>query len=51
LADSVRELKNGLESLGFRDGDFRNSRYMRLKILTELQEKGLLNEKLQWIKR
>src|SRR5512136_353775 len=23
LTDSVRELKNGLESLGFRDGDFR----------------------------
>jgi nucleoside-diphosphate-sugar epimerase len=50
LAESVRELKEGLESMGFRDGEFRNSRYMRLKILTELQEKGFLNEKLQWIK-
>jgi nucleoside-diphosphate-sugar epimerase len=50
LTDSVKELKNGLESLGFKDGEFRNSRYMRLKILTELQEKGYLNEKLQWIK-
>jgi len=50
LTESVKELKNGLESMGFRDGEFRNSRYMRLKILTELQEKGYLNEKLQWIK-
>jgi nucleoside-diphosphate-sugar epimerase len=50
LTESVKELKNGLESMGFRDGEFRNSRYMRLKILTELQEKGYLNENLQWIK-
>lgn len=50
LIDSIKGLKNGLESIGFRDGEFRNSRYMRLKILTELQEIGLLNEKLQWIK-
>jgi nucleoside-diphosphate-sugar epimerase len=50
LTESIIELKHGLESLGFKDGDFRNSTYMRLKILTELQEKGLLNEKLRWIK-
>jgi nucleoside-diphosphate-sugar epimerase len=51
LTESVKELKDGLESLGFKDGEFRNSRYMRLKILTELQEKGFLNEKLQWIRK
>ena len=50
LMDSIKELKHGLESLGFKDGEFRNSRHMRLKVLTELQEKGLLNERLQWIK-
>jgi hypothetical protein len=43
------ELKNGLERMKFRDDDFHDSRHMRLKVLTELQEKGLLNEKLQWI--
>lgn len=48
LAESIEELKNGLESIRFRDQNFRNSTYMRLMILTELQEKGLLNEKLQW---
>jgi hypothetical protein len=50
LIESIKELKSGLESLGFSDGEFRNSLYMRLKVLTELQEKGLLNEKLQWMR-
>jgi len=50
LTDSVKELKDGLEAMDFNDGDFRNSNYMRLNILTRLQEKSLLNEKLQWIK-
>lgn len=50
LIESIKELKDGLEAIGFKDGEFRNSKYMRLKILTELQEKGLLNEKLQWVK-
>jgi nucleoside-diphosphate-sugar epimerase len=49
LTESIKELKNGLESIGFKNGEFRESRHMRLKVLTELQEKGLLNEKLQWI--
>jgi nucleoside-diphosphate-sugar epimerase len=48
LQDSVKTLKDGLEAIGFRDGDFRHSRYMRLKILTDLQDKGLLNGQLQW---
>ena len=50
LIASIRGLKDGLEAMGFRDSEFRNSRYMRLKILTDLQEKGLLNERLQWMK-
>jgi len=48
LSTSIMELKDGLESLSFNDRDFRNSRYMRLKILTYLREKGFLNEQLQW---
>jgi nucleoside-diphosphate-sugar epimerase len=51
LKESIRELKSGLESMGFRDGEFRNSRYMRLNILTELRKKGLLNDQLQWTGR
>lgn len=49
LPESIKELKKGLEAMKFKDGEFRNSRHMRLKVLTELQEKGLLNEKLQWM--
>lgn len=50
LAESIKQLKDGLEAIRFKDQEFRNSRYMRLMILTELQQKGLLNEKLEWIK-
>jgi len=49
LKESIQELKDGLEAIRFKDGEFRESRHMRLKVLTELQGKGLLDEKLQWI--
>lgn len=48
LNDSIQELKSGLESIGFRDTEFRNSKYMRLNILMELRNRGLLNDKLEW---
>jgi len=48
LMDSIQELKSGLESMSFRDKEFRSSKYMRLNILTDLREKGLLDEKLRW---
>jgi nucleoside-diphosphate-sugar epimerase len=50
LTESVKELHDGLVGLGFRDGEFRNSQFMRLNILAELQEKALVNDKLQWIR-
>jgi nucleoside-diphosphate-sugar epimerase len=49
LITAIRELKNGLEAMGFRDDNFRNSNYMRLKVLTSLRDKGLLNNNLRWI--
>jgi len=49
LNESIQELKSGLASMGFRDAEFRNSKYMRLNILMELRKKGLLNDKLEWI--
>lgn len=49
LEETIMDLKRGLEGLRFQDKEFRDSWYMRLKVLTELQGKGLLNEKLQWI--
>ena len=48
LEASIAEIKSGLESLGFRDGEFRESNYMRLNILKELRDKGLLDETLRW---
>lgn len=48
LGSSIKDLKSGLTSLKFRDEDFRTSLYMRLNVLTELQNQGLLNDKLQW---
>lgn len=49
LVMAICELKDGLEAMGFRDDNFRNSNYMRLKVLTLLREKRLLNHNLQWV--
>ena len=48
LMTSIKELKDGLEGSGFKDTNFRNSKYMRLKVLMDLRNKGLLTEKLEW---
>ena len=50
LLSSIKELKNGLEEMGFNDPDFRNSSYMRLKVLTDLRNKGYLSDNLEWCK-
>ena len=47
LIGAITGLKNGLEAMKFNNPDFRNSTYMRLKVLTGLREKGLINEKLE----
>jgi nucleoside-diphosphate-sugar epimerase len=48
LTSAIAELKAGLEEMNFSDLDFRNSRYVRLKVLTSLQNKGFFNEQLEW---
>jgi nucleoside-diphosphate-sugar epimerase len=48
LKQSISELKEGLEQMGFNNTDFRNSDYMRLKVLSGLREKGLLDAGLRW---
>jgi nucleoside-diphosphate-sugar epimerase len=48
LIDTIQELKDNLEGMGFADGNFRNSLLMRLKVLNSLQEKSLIDEKLVW---
>jgi nucleoside-diphosphate-sugar epimerase len=48
LITSIKELRDGLEAMEFKDGDFRNSKYMRLNILKQLRDKGLLDQNLEW---
>jgi len=47
LFGAITGLKEGLEAMNFKDADFRNSPYIRLKVLSSLREKGLINEKLE----
>ena len=51
LKQTITELKNGLESIQFSDQAFRDSEYIRLKVLSRLRENGLLSEQLEWADR
>lgn len=48
LQRTVIELKEGLEAMGFKEKDFRNSNFMRLRVLDFLRSHGLLDDKLRW---
>jgi nucleoside-diphosphate-sugar epimerase len=48
LHTAIRELKTGLEAMGFDDPNFRSSKYMRLEVLKRLREQGLLTGDLEW---
>lgn len=50
LVGAIQGLKTGLEGMGFADGNFRDSQFMRLKVLTHLRESGILDERLCWTK-
>jgi hypothetical protein len=50
LMTTIKELKQGLEAMKFNDADFRDSKMMRLKVLTSLQEKKQLSGDLKWQK-
>jgi nucleoside-diphosphate-sugar epimerase len=51
LTQSIQELKEGLEHIGFKEKNFRETHYMRLRVLASLREKGLLNGNLEWVNR
>jgi len=51
LVTTIKELEHGLKVMGFNDEDFRNSKFIRLKVLTQLRNRGLLTEKLVWADR
>jgi nucleoside-diphosphate-sugar epimerase len=48
LVTTVNELKDGLNSMRFNDQNFRNSSFMRLKVLDHLRGNNLLTETLEW---
>jgi nucleoside-diphosphate-sugar epimerase len=48
LDRTIQELKEGLEAMAFREQNFRNTNFMRLKIIDSLRSKGQLDEQLRW---
>jgi nucleoside-diphosphate-sugar epimerase len=48
LQTTIRELKTGLEAIGFADASFRDSRLIRLKLLNSLKAEGYLTDGLLW---
>jgi nucleoside-diphosphate-sugar epimerase len=51
LRAAVEDLKEGLERMGFDDSDFRSSHLVRLVVLQDLRERGLLTDRLDWTSR
>ena len=48
LVETVAELAEGLQRMGFDDADFRKSKFMRLNVLSDLRDRGLLDGDLAW---
>ncbi len=49
LMSAVADLKSGLEAIKFEDKNFRHSRLIRLNMLKELKDTGLVSENLEWV--
>ncbi len=49
LVGAIHGLKQGLTSMNFKEANFRQSQFMRLKVLTGFREKGILNDALEWV--
>jgi nucleoside-diphosphate-sugar epimerase len=48
LNTSIEEIYKSLSEIGLKDPKFRESKYMRLKVLAGLREHGHLDENLSW---
>jgi nucleoside-diphosphate-sugar epimerase len=48
LLTTIAQLRDGLAGMNFADEDFRNSRFIRLNVLRNMQKNGLLTENLEW---
>jgi nucleoside-diphosphate-sugar epimerase len=51
LEQSILDIKNGLQGAGFQDAAFRDSQFMRLKVLERFVCNGRLNDELRWQRR
>jgi nucleoside-diphosphate-sugar epimerase len=49
LPTTINELRDNMVAMKFNDPKFRESNYIRLRVLNGLQEKGYLNQQLEWI--
>jgi nucleoside-diphosphate-sugar epimerase len=50
LISTVKEIKDNLVAMGFNDPNYRESLFIRLKVLDHLMKNGLLNNNLEWIR-
>jgi|WetSurSiteA1Bulk_404760.scaffolds.fasta_scaffold00183_7 nucleoside-diphosphate-sugar epimerase len=48
LISTVKEIKDNLVAMGFNDPNYRESMFIRLKVLDYLMQNGLLNNNLEW---
>lgn len=48
LKTSIKDLYDNLSLMEFKDKNFRDSQYIRLKVLEKLQQKNYLNDNLEW---
>lgn len=51
LLTTIAGLRDGLEAMGFKDPNFRNSFLVRLNVLSDLERRGLLSDELRWVPR
>jgi nucleoside-diphosphate-sugar epimerase len=51
LVTAIKELRDGLAAMGFKDQNFRSSKYMRLEVLRQLVADRLLDMDLVWASR
>ncbi len=49
VEQAILELKEGLQGMNFSDGNFRESNYMRLKMLESHIQRGALSQDLKWL--
>jgi nucleoside-diphosphate-sugar epimerase len=51
LLSTVIDIRDNLVQMGFNDPLFRESQFIRLKVIDNLKKVGLLNDNLEWIKK